>query len=450
MASPSENGELLSRRTRRLAGRVQAPADKSLSHRALILAASATGRSQITGLLESADVLATAGALAAMGCPIMRAAPGRWVVHGLGSGGLSEPQRAIDCGNSGTTTRLLAGLIASQPVTVTMIGDTSLSRRPMDRIIRPLSRLGARFVARGGRHLPMTITGTGTAVPITYRLPVASAQVKSALLLAGLNTSGRITVIEPVPTRDHTERLLAGLGAPLLCERDEDGARVITIDGPVELPPIEMTIPGDPSSAAFPLAAALLAEEGEVVIENVLVNPTRTGLLETLAEMGAAITRRSDRIQGGEPVADLVVRAMGPGALEAVSPPPERAPAMIDEYPILFVLAATARGRSVFHGIGELRAKESDRIRAMAEPLAEMGVTVEEGEDWLAVTGCGGPLAGGITVDARGDHRIAMAFAVAGLAARDPIRITGIEAIATSFPDFVPLMRSLGANLTLF
>ncbi|GIX16916.1 MAG: 3-phosphoshikimate 1-carboxyvinyltransferase [Rhodothalassiaceae bacterium] len=446
-AGDRQGGTLTARRSRRIAGRVRVPGDKSLSHRALMLAASGTGRSTIRGLLESADVLATAAALMAMGCPLRRTAPGRWQVDGRGTGGLAAPAQAIDCGNSGTTARLLAGLVASQPITAVLVGDASLSRRPMDRIIRPLSHFGARFLARAGRHLPMTVTGTGTPLPVTWRLDVPSAQLKSAILLAALNTPGRTTVIEPVATRDHTERMLAGLGAPLALGEDEDAARVITVDGPVELPPLEMTIPGDPSSAAFPLAAALLAEDGEVVLENVLVNPTRTGLLRTLAEMGAPVARRGEREEGGEPVADLVVRAMGPGALAAVSPPPERAPAMIDEYPILFVLAATARGRSVFRGIGELRAKESDRIRAVAEPLAAMGVVVEEGEDRLEITGCGGPLAGGITVDARGDHRIAMAFAVAGLAARAPIRITGAEAIATSFPDFVPLMRSLGADI---
>ena len=367
-------------------------------------------------------------------------------MDGLGSGALRTPDKVLDCGNSGTTTRLLAGLVASQPVTVVMTGDDSLSRRPMDRVIRPLSLFGARFAAREGRFLPMTITGTGDPLPVTYRLPLASAQVKSAVLLAGLNTPGRTTVIEPVPTRDHTERLLAGLGAPIAVA-DKDGARVIALDGPVELPPLAMTIPGDPSSAAFPLAAALLAEEGAVVLEGVLVNPTRTGLFDTLAEMGAAILREHARHEGGEPVADLVVQAMGAGSLAAVSPPPERSPRMIDEYPILFVLAATARGRSVFHGIGELRAKESDRIRAMAAPLARMGVVVEEGADWLAITGVGGPLKGGITVDARGDHRIAMAFAVAGLAAEEPIHITGAESIATSFPNFVSLMQSLGADI---
>lgn len=450
MRAGQKRGEtLIARRSRCITGRVRVPGDKSLSHRALMLAASGTGRSVIAGLLESADVLATAAALSAMGCPLRRAAPGRWEVAGRGTGGLAAPAQAIDCGNSGTTARLIAGLISSQPVTATLIGDASLSRRPMDRIIRPLSQFGAQFLARAGRHLPLTIIGTGSPLPVDWRLDVPSAQVKSAILLAALNTPGRTTVVEPVATRDHTERMLASLGAPLAVGTDEDGARVISLEGPVELPPLEMTIPGDPSSAAFPLAAALLAEDGEVVLENVLVNPTRTGLLETLAEMGATVARRGERQEGGEPVADLAVRAMGPGALGAASPPPERAPAMIDEYPILFVLAATARGRSVFRGIGELRAKESDRIRAMAEPLLRMGVTVEEGEDRLAITGVGGPLKGGITVDARGDHRIAMAFAVAGLVAERPIRITGAEAIATSFPDFVPLMQSLGAEVAI-
>ncbi len=446
LSASVENTSLVSQRSRRIAGRVRVPGDKSLSHRALILAASCVGRSEVSGLLEAADVLATAAALRALGVHLWRQAPGRWHVDGLGSGALRTPAEALDCGNSGTTTRLLAGLVASQPVTVIMTGDTSLSRRPMDRVIRPLSLFGARFAARDDQFLPMAVIGTDEPLPVTYRLPVASAQVKSAVLLAGLNAPGRTTVIEPVPTRDHTERMLAGLGAPIAVE-EQDGMRVITLDGPVELPPLEMRIPGDPSSAAFPLAAALLAEEGEVVLEDVLVNPTRTGLFDTLAEMGALIARERARSEGGEPVADLVVRAMGAGSLAAVSPPPERSPRMIDEYPILFVLAATARGRSVFHGIGELRAKESDRIRAMAAPLARMGVAVEEGDDWLAITGVGGPLKGGIAVDARGDHRIAMAFAVAGLVAEDPIHITGAESIATSFPDFVPLMQSLGADI---
>ena len=446
LSAPAKSMKLVSRRSRRLAGRLRVPSDKSLSHRALILAASCVGRSEITDLLEAADVLATAAALRALGVRLWRQAPGCWRVEGLGCGALRTPTAALDCGNSGTTTRLLAGLVASQPIMVTMTGDDSLSRRPMDRIIQPLALFGAEFTARHGRLLPMTITGTGAPLPITYRLPVASAQVKSAVLLAGLNTPGRTTVIEPVPTRDHTERMLASLGAPLTVEK-RDGLRVIALDGPVELPPFTVAIPGDPSSAAFPLAAALLMEEGTVVLEDVLVNPTRTGLFDTLAEMGARITRERERSEGGEPVADLVVQAMEAGSLTAVSPPPERAPRMIDEYPILFVLAATARGRSVFHGIGELRAKESDRIRAMAGPLTRMGVVVEEGKDWLAITGVGGPLKGGITVDAGGDHRIAMAFAVAGLVAEEPIHITGAESIATSFPDFVSLMQSLGADI---
>ncbi len=437
---------LIARPTRRLAGRVEMPGDKSISHRALMLGASAVGISRITGLLESADVLATAAALRAMGVRMRRSAEGAWTVEGCGSGGLAEPSRPIDCGNSGTSARLLAGLVAPQPIRVIFSGDDSLSRRPMRRIIRPLAAIGARITARDDHRLPLVVEGARDPLPIRWQPEVASAQVKSAILLAALNTPGCTSVIEPVASRDHSERMLRAMGAAIRVEEAEDGARVVSLEGPAELRPLDLAVPGDPSSAAFPIVAALLVAEGELHLPGIGLNPTRTGLIDTLLEMGADIAIGSRRTMGGEPVGDLVVR--GGRSLRAVSPDPARAPSMIDEFPVLFIAAACARGRSVFRGIGDLRAKESDRIAEMAKGLAAMGVTVEEGRDFLSIEGIGGPLAGDVEIKAAGDHRVAMAFAVAGLAARAPIRVTGAESIMTSFPGFVDLMRALGAEIS--
>ena len=437
---------LVSRVVGPLAGTTKVPGDKSMSHRALMFSALAVGESRITGLLEGEDVLATATALRAMGASIQRDEPGQWRVCGVGVGGLLEPDGVLDMGNSGTSTRLLLGLIASHPITVTMIGDPSLSRRPMGRVISPLEAMGARFTARDGGRLPLTVTGCCPALPIRYTLPVASAQVKSAVLLAGLNTPGITTVIEPVPTRDHSERMLAGFGAQLSIETSPEG-RVIALTGEAELRPQNVVVPGDPSSAAFPVVAACLVPGSDLLVSNVGMNPTRNGLFKILSQMGADITLQRERSVGGEPVADLRVRA---SALSGIEVPPAMAPSMIDEYPILCVAAALAQGRTIMRGIEELRVKESDRIALMAEGLAACGVMVEELPDGLVIHGSGGdPVAGGARVRTALDHRIAMSFAVLGQVARAPVTIDDASPITTSFPDFIRLMSELGAGLDL-
>ena len=426
-----------------LAGTVRVPGDKSISHRALMLSALAVGQSVIDGLLEGEDVLATAAALRAMGATILRGDDGRWTVHGVGVGGLLQPQGALDMGNSGTSTRLLMGLVTSHAITATFTGDASLSGRPMGRVIDPLAQMGADISASPGGRLPLMLRGLVPAVPLTYRLPVASAQVKSAILLAGLNTPGITRVIEPVPTRDHSERMLAGFGATVEIGQDEDGARVISIHGEAELRPQTIDVPGDPSSAAFLAVAALLVPGSDIRIENVGINPTRAGLFDMLRRMGADLTYLNVRTVGGEPVADLQVRA---SVLSGITVPPEVAPSMIDEYPILFVAAAMAKGRTTLRGLEELRVKESDRIAVMAEGLRAIGARVEELPDGMIVDGRDGdPFPGGATVAARLDHRIAMSFAVAGLVAAAPIVIDDIAPIATSFPTFPALLESLGA-----
>jgi 3-phosphoshikimate 1-carboxyvinyltransferase len=426
-----------------LKGEAAVPGDKSISHRSLMLSALAVGESAIEGLLEGEDVLATAAAMREMGADIERGADGRWRVHGVGVGGLLQPETALDMGNSGTSTRLLMGLVASHAVTVTFVGDASLSRRPMGRVIDPLSRMGAEFNASPGGRLPLMVRGIVPAVPIEYRLPVASAQVKSAILLAGLNTPGITRVIEPVPTRDHSERMLRGFGADLSVETEADGTRIISIRGEAELKPQHIVVPGDPSSAAFPVVAALLVPGSEVTVRNVGLNPTRAGLFEVLRMMGADLTLVNERTVGGEPVADIVARH---SPLSGIDVPPEIAPSMIDEYPILFVAAAQAKGRTVARGLEELRVKESDRIATMAEGLRACGAKVEELEDGLVIDGTGGdPLPGGATVAAKLDHRIAMSFAVAGLVAKKPVVIDDMAPVATSFPGFVDLLTGLGA-----
>ena len=427
-----------------LKGRVRVPGDKSISHRSLMLSALAVGESTVEGLLEGEDVLATAAAMRAMGADIKRGDDGRWTIHGVGVGGLLQPQTALDMGNSGTSTRLLMGLVASHPITATFTGDASLSKRPMARVIDPLSQMGAEFTASPGGRLPLTLRGICPAVPIDYRLPVASAQVKSAILLAGLNTPGLTRVIEPVPTRDHSERMLKGFGAELSVELEADGARIISIRGEAELKPQHIVVPGDPSSAAFPVVAALLVPGSDVVVENVGLNPTRAGLFEVLRMMGGQIELVDEREVGGEPVADLRVRG---SALKGVEVPPGIVPSMVDEFPILFVAAALAEGRTVTRGLEELRVKESDRIAVMAEGLRAIGARVEETEDGLIIDGTGGEkLPGGATIAAHLDHRIAMSFAVAGLMARDAVTIDDMAPVQTSFPIFTDLMRTLGAE----
>jgi len=400
----------------------------------------AVGETRVTGLLEGEDVLATAAALRAMGATIERHGEGTWSIHGVGVGGLLQPETPLDMGNSGTSTRLLMGLIASHPITAQFVGDASLSKRPMGRVTEPLGLTGADFSAT---TLPLTERGLSPAVPISYRLPVASAQVKSAVLLAGLNTAGITTVIEPVPTRDHTERMLKGFGADLWVE-EENGERVIRIRGEAELQPQVIEVPGDPSSAAFFAVAALIVPGSDLVIENVGLNPTRAGLYEVLRRMGGRIEELDRREVGGEPVADLRVRH---SALTGIEVDPALAPSMIDEFPILFVAASLAEGTTTTSGLDELRVKESDRLAAMAAALRLAGARVEERADGLVIEGSAGePLPGGPTpVATHLDHRIAMAMAVAGLASRDGVDVDDTAPIATSFPQFEALLDGLAA-----
>jgi 3-phosphoshikimate 1-carboxyvinyltransferase len=425
-----------------LAGRIRVPGDKSISHRALMLGALAVGQTEISGLLEGQDVLATAAALNALGAHATRVDDGRWTMDGVGIGGLAEPDDVLDLGNAGTAARLLLGILATHPITAFVTGDESLRRRPMGRVVDPLSRFGARFVTREGARLPLVVSGASDPVPISYRLPVPSAQVKSSVLLAGLNTPGATTVIEPQPTRDHTERMLRHFGAAVACEPAEGGGKRVTVEGYPELTAAPIAVPGDPSSAAFLLIAALIVPGSEVTVEGVGVNPLRCGLFECLREMGADIVLLNERDEGGEPVADLRARA---GTLTGADIPAERAPRMIDEYPILAVAAACARGRTVMRGLAELRVKESDRLSAIAAGLSSCGVDVAVDGDTLTIDGDGGPPAGGALIETQLDHRIAMAFLVLGLATGLPVRIDDAAPIATSFPGFVALMTELGA-----
>ncbi|HEY0622125.1 3-phosphoshikimate 1-carboxyvinyltransferase [Sphingomonas sp.] len=423
-----------------LRGTLTVPGDKSISHRSLMFAGLAVGESRIEGLLEGEDVLATAAAMRAMGARVERDGDGVWHVWGVGVGGLLQPETALEMGNSGTSTRLLMGLVASHPITATFTGDASLSKRPMGRVIDPLSRMGADFTSSPGGRLPLTMRGLCPAVPIEYTLPVASAQVKSAVLLAGLNTPGITRVIEPVLTRDHSERMLAGFGAELTVEQAPQG-RIISIRGEAELKPQQITVPGDPSSAAFWMVAASIVPGSDVTIANVGLNPTRTGLIAALRMMGADIAEVSPRTVGGEPVADLHVRH---APLKAIEVPHDLAPSMIDEYPALFVAAAFAEGRTVARGAEELRVKESDRIAAMVAALQPNGVVLEEYEDGLAITGTGGELiAGGAPVASKLDHRIAMSMAVAGLGAKSELSIDDVSPVATSYPGFFATLDSL-------
>ncbi|WP_027442212.1 3-phosphoshikimate 1-carboxyvinyltransferase [Erythrobacter cryptus] len=428
-----------------LRGTIRVPGDKSISHRALMFAGLAVGRSRITGLLEGEDVLATAAAMRSLGAVIAREDDGTWVVDGVGVGSLLEPGAALDMGNSGTSTRLLMGLVASHDLTATFVGDASLSRRPMQRVIDPLQLMGASFHASAGGTLPVMVRGAAPAVPITYRLPVASAQVKSAVLLAGLNTPGITRVIEPVPTRDHTERMLAGFGARLELG-EEDGARVIAVHGEADLQPMDVVVPGDPSSAAFFMVAASIVPGSDLVIENVGLNPTRSGLVSVLRAMGADIVEHSPREVGGEPVADLRVRH---APLSGIDVDPAIAPAMIDEFPVLFVAAALAQGTTRTRGLEELRVKESDRLSTMAAALGLAGARVEEKADGLVIHGTGGePLPGtseGAHVATRLDHRIAMSMAVAGLMSRSGVRVDDTAPINTSFPTFMGLLAKAAA-----
>lgn len=444
MSAAADPAPLAARATGPLRGEAVIPGDKSVSHRALILGALTVGETRISGLLEGQDVLDTAKAMRAFGAEVERLAPGEWRVRGVGVGGFAEPSDVIDCGNSGTGVRLIMGAMATTAIAATFTGDPSLRSRPMGRVTEPLALFGARAWGRRRGLLPLTLMGAANPTPVAYRLEVASAQVKSAMLLAALNAPGRSEIVEPTPTRDHTERMLRGFGADIAVEDGPEG-RVIRLMGQPELRPIALAVPRDPSSAAFPVAAALMVPGSEVRVPGVSLNPTRAGFYLTLREMGADLAFDAEREEGGEPVADLVARF---SALKGVEVPPERAPSMIDEYPILAALAATAEGVTVMRGVHELRVKESDRIDAMARGLEACGVRVEEDADTLIVHGRGADgVAGGATVATRLDHRIAMAFLCLGLASRAPITVDDASPIATSFPGFVPLMRALGADL---
>ena len=427
-----------------LSGTVHVPGDKSISHRALLIGALAVGETAIAGLLEGEDVLRTAAALRALGVGIEQDNGGTWRVRGVGIGGLAEPAEILDMGNSGTAARLLMGVLASHPLTAFLSGDESLRRRPMARVQVPLERFGAQLVTRSGGRMPLAITGAVDPMPVSYRLPVASAQVKSAVLLAGLNTPGKTTAIELQPTRDHTERMLRHFGAEVETVEQGDGALAVTVTGQPELTGRAIEVPADVSSAAFPMVAALAVPNSRIVLTNVGINPRRTGLVDTLREMGADIQCRDERDVAGEPVADLHV---GAGALVGVEVPASRAPSMIDEYPVLAVAAALAEGKTVMRGLAELRVKESDRLAAMARGLTACGVVVEEGEDSLIVHGCGGRAPGGGTIETDLDHRIAMAFLVLGMAAERPVTIDDGGPIETSFPRFAALMNGLGAAI---
>ncbi len=437
--------KLISSPNNALTGTLNVPGDKSISHRSLMLSSLAVGRSEVSGLLEGEDVLATAEAMRAMGTTINRLGEGHYEVYGVGVGGLMEPDNVIDMGNSGTSTRLLMGLIASHDITAVMTGDASLRGRPMGRVITPLSEMGAEVTARDGRFLPLTIKGTDETLPIDYASPVASAQVKSAILLAGLNTLGRTTVREKTATRDHTERMLSAMGANVTVEEEGEG-RVVSIDGQPELKPVSFAVPGDISSAAFLLVAASIVPGSDITLTGVGLNPLRTGILSALKSMGADVEIVNESTLGGEPVGDIRVRA---GELKGTSDIGVDPSTMIDEFPVLFCAAAVAAGTSTFTGLEELRVKESDRLAVMAEGLKANGVKVEESPDGLTVHGNGGKVRGGGTVATHLDHRIAMAFSVLGQMAEAPITIDDASPIQTSFPSFIELMTRLGAGLSL-
>jgi 3-phosphoshikimate 1-carboxyvinyltransferase len=436
-------GRLTARRAGALRGRVRAPGDKSISHRALILGALAAGETRIEGLLEGEDVLRTAAAMRAFGAEVEQLGQGRWRV--IGRGGFSEPADVVDCGNSGTGVRLVIGAAAGFDLAATFTGDESLRGRPMRRVLKPLGEMGARWTARSADRLPLTLQGGGLK-GISYRLPEPSAQVKSAVLLAGLRAEGGVEVIEPQATRDHTERMLRAFGATVEVE-ERGGARRIVLAGGQALKGAQVQVPGDPSSAAFPLVAALITPGSEVTVEGVLLNPLRTGLFETLREMGADLTVANPRHEGGEPVGDLTARH---SQLRGVAVPAERAPSMIDEYPILGVAAAFAEGPTEMRGLAELRVKESDRIALMAQGLSACGVGVAEEPEGLTVVGSSRGnhgVAGAGRVATHGDHRIAMSHLVLGLASEAPVAVDQAGMIATSFPGFAELMRQLGGDI---
>jgi len=429
-----------------LSGVVEVPGDKSISHRSLIFGAMALGKTEISGLLEGQDVLDTAKAMEAFGASVTNHGDGNWTVHGVGVGGFSEPDGVIDCGNSGTGVRLIMGAMATHDMTATFTGDASLNKRPMARVTDPIALFGAEAYGRKGGRLPMTIVGAKHPVPVRYTVPMPSAQVKSAVMLAGLNAPGETVIIEKEATRDHTERMLVGFGAEVDVEITAEG-RVITLQGYPELKPQTISVPRDPSSAAFPVCAALITEGSDILVPNIGLNPTRAGLYTTLREMGADLVFENERLEGGEPVADL--RAKFSPNMKGIEVPPERAASMIDEYPILSVVASFAEGDTIMRGVKELRVKESDRIDAMAKGLRANGMDIDEGEDWWIIHGKGmGNVPGGGLAETFLDHRIAMSFLILGMGSEKPVHIDDGGPIVTSFPNFEPLMSALGAKLT--
>jgi len=429
-----------------LSGVVEVPGDKSISHRSLIFGAMALGKTEISGLLEGQDVLDTAKAVEAFGASVTNHGDGNWTVHGVGVGGFSEPDGVIDCGNSGTGVRLIMGAMATHDMTATFTGDASLNKRPMARVTDPIALFGAEAYGRKGGRLPMTIVGAKHPVPVRYTVPMPSAQVKSAVMLAGLNAPGETVIIEKEATRDHTERMLVGFGAEVDVEITAEG-RVITLRGYPELKPQTISVPRDPSSAAFPVCAALITEGSDILVPNIGLNPTRAGLYTTVREMGADLVFENERLEGGEPVADL--RAKFSPNMKGIEVPPERAASMIDEYPILSVVASFAEGDTIMRGVKELRVKESDRIDAMAKGLRANGMDIDEGEDWWIIHGKGmGNVPGGGLAETFLDHRIAMSFLTLGMGSEKPVHIDDGGPIVTSFPNFEPLMSALGAKLT--
>lgn len=434
---------LISARHGGLTSQFDVPGDKSISHRSLILGGMAIGTTRVTGLLEGDDVMATGRAMQALGASIIREADGSWMVTGVGTAGLMSPDKPLDLGNSGTGVRLLMGVVAGLPVTATFCGDESLSRRPMARVTDPLARMGADITARDGGRLPVTITGTATPLAADHVSKVASAQIKSAVLLAGLNARGTSVVREPHASRDHTESMLRHFGAAVRQSVEADGTHIVELDGEAVLTASDVVVPRDPSSAAFPMVAALITEGSDLLIPGVGMNPLRTGLITTLQEMGGSIDLSNERTEGGETVADLRVRH---SQLRGIDVPPERAASMIDEYPILAVAATQAEGETRMRGVAELRVKETDRIGVVAEGILAAGGTVAYDEDSMTVTG--GQVAGGMSIDSQHDHRIAMSFLTLGMVSAAPITVTGCATIATSFPGFATGMNGCGAALS--
>lgn len=436
---------LVSKKVKRIHGDARVPGDKSISHRSLMLGALCIGETIISGLLEGEDVFNTAAAMQAMGAKISRGDDGLWRVYGVGIGGLQEPSSVLDMGNSGTSTRLLMGLVAGYDITATFTGDASLVKRPMKRVVTPLEMMGATVLSRSGDRLPLTLRGAREALAIEYRLPVASAQVKSAIILAGLNAAGTTTVIEDNPTRDHTENMLRHFGLDVGVDEIENGAFAVRIKGHQALKACAVDVPGDPSSAAFAAVAAAISADGEVRLSNIGINPRRDGIFTTLIEMGADISIENKRVQAGEDVATIIVR--GGKKLKAVSVPESRVPSMIDEFPVLAIAAACAQGTMHMTGLKELRVKESDRLLMIANGLKACGVEFEMGDDSLTVHGKGKPPKGGAMIETALDHRIAMSFLVLGTVSDEPVSIDDAAPIATSFPGFVELMNDLGADI---